>query len=94
MSIKITRINEIAKKQPNTIFTSIYQVINYELLLECFKELDENKATGIDKVTKKIYENNLEENLNDLVKRLKKMVIDLVQLDKLKYRKQMEKCAS
>lgn len=72
MSTKITRINEIAKKQPKAIFTSIYQVINYELLLECFKELDGNKATGTDKITKEIYEENLEENINDIVNRLKR----------------------
>ena len=45
MSTKITRINQIAKERPKKIFTSIYHLINYELLKECYEELDGNKAT-------------------------------------------------
>lgn len=71
MSTKITRINQIAKEKPQEVFTSIYHLINYELLKECFEELDGNKATGLDKVTKDMYYMNLEENLNNLVYRLK-----------------------
>lgn len=52
MSTKIARINQIAKEKPKEVFTSIYHLINYELLMECFDELDGNKATGLDKVTK------------------------------------------
>lgn len=33
--------------------------------------MDKNKASGIDKVTKEKYEQNLEENLENLVKRMK-----------------------
>lgn len=72
MSTKITRINEIAISQPKAIFTSIYQAINYELLMECFEELDGNKATGIDKITKDMYHFNLENNLNSIVDKLKR----------------------
>lgn len=42
------------------------------MLLECHAELDANKATGIDQVSKVEYERNLEENINSLVERLKK----------------------
>lgn len=73
MSTKIARINQIAKERPNEIFTSVYHLINYELLKECFEELDGNKATGLDKVTKGEYYYNLEENLKNLVERLKTM---------------------
>lgn len=65
MSTKITRINQIAKEKPQEVFTSIYHLINYELLKECFKELDGNKATGLDNVTKDMYFMNLDENLNN-----------------------------
>lgn len=41
------------------------------MLLECYHELDGNKATGIDDVTKEMYGVNLESNLKDLVCRLK-----------------------
>lgn len=71
MSTKITRINQIAKEKPQEVFTSIYHLINYELLKECFDELDGNKATGLDKITKDMYFMNLDENLNNLVNRLK-----------------------
>lgn len=71
MSTKIARINQIAKERPQEVFTSIYHLINYELLKECFEELDGNKATGLDKVTKDMYHMNLDENLNNLVDKLK-----------------------
>lgn len=71
MSTKITRINQIAKERPKEVFTSIYHLINYELLKECFEEIDGTKAIGLDKITKDMYYMNLEENLNNLVYRLK-----------------------
>ena len=71
MSTKIARINQIAIEKPQEVFTSIYHLINYELLKECFDELDGNKATGLDKVTKDMYLMNLDENLNNLVDKLK-----------------------
>ena len=52
MTTKIARINQISKERPKEIFTSIYHLINKELLKECFDELDGNKAVGIDKITK------------------------------------------
>ncbi len=41
------------------------------MLKQCHRELDGNKAVGIDKVTKAKYEVNLEENISNIVKRLK-----------------------
>jgi len=73
MATKITRISEIARERPKEIFTSVYHLINHELLLECFTEIDGNKAVGLDKVTKEEYMGNLGENLNNLVSRLKTM---------------------
>ena len=73
MSTKIARINQIAKEKPMEVFTSIYHLINHELLEECFNELEGNKATGIDNMTKDEYRENLEENINNIVERLKKM---------------------
>ena len=42
------------------------------MLLQCHKELDGNKAVGVDEITKKEYERNLEQNIDDLVERLKR----------------------
>lgn len=71
MTTKITRINQIAKEKPDEVFTSIYHLINYDLLKECYEELDGSKATGLDKVTKDMYYENLEENLIEIVNKLK-----------------------
>lgn len=71
MTQKIARINQIAKENEREIFTSIYHLINYDLLKECYKELDGNKAVGIDEITKTEYGKELDKNLEDLVIRLK-----------------------
>ena len=73
METKLARIAEIAREKPKEQFTSLYHLLNKEMLLKCHAELPANKATGIDHVTKAEYERNLEENINSLVERLKKM---------------------
>lgn len=71
MTTKITRINQISKERPKEVFTSIYHLINKELVKECFDELDGTKAVGIDKITKEEYRYNLDDNLDNLIERLK-----------------------
>jgi len=71
MTTKITRINQISKERPEEVFTSIYHLINKELLKECFDEIDGSKAVGLDKITKDEYRYNLDNNLDNLVERLK-----------------------
>ncbi len=71
MTQKVTRINQIAKENDKVIFTSIYHMIDNELLRECFDELKGNKAVGIDEVTKDEYFRNITQNIDDLVDRLK-----------------------
>ena len=73
MTTKITRINQIAKERPKEKFTSIYHLINYELLKECYDELDGNRATGLDNITKAEYGENLEENLKQIEQKIKDM---------------------
>ena len=45
--------------------------INEDTFRAVHKTMDKRKAYGIDKVTKEDYERNLEENLVNLVKRMK-----------------------
>jgi len=71
MATKLDRIKEMSASNPKMEFTSLYHLINEGLLRECHKEMDGNKATGVDDVTKSEYESNLEENLKNLVERLK-----------------------
>ena len=54
------------------VFTSVYHLINKELLRQCHEEMDGKKAVGIDGVTKEDYGAKLEENLDGLVERLKR----------------------
>lgn len=73
METKLARIAKIAEEKPREKFTSIYHLLNEELLTKCHNELDGKKAVGIDQITKAEYEANLEENIKDLVNRLKRM---------------------
>ncbi len=70
---KLHRIAEKARKEPGFKFTSLYHLMNEELLRGCFKRLRNDAAAGIDKMTKEKYAENLEANLSDLVDRLHRM---------------------
>ena len=67
----IINIAQKAKEDPNCKFTSLAHLINEEFLKECFKELKKGKSPGIDGVTVGEYAENLDENIADLVERLK-----------------------
>lgn len=71
METKLERIMEISRKDARSCFTSIYHLMNKELLLESHLELGRKKAKGIDGISKEEYERNLDENLEELLKRLK-----------------------
>ena len=70
---KLHRIAEKARKEPGFKFTSLYHLMDEELLRECFKRLRKDAAAGIDEVTKEMYAENLDANLSDLINRLHKM---------------------
>lgn len=72
METKLIRISEIAKEKPKEIFTSLYHLLNKESLIQCHNELSCNKAAGIDEVTKSEYSLHLEDNINELVEKLKR----------------------
>jgi group II intron reverse transcriptase/maturase len=56
------------------VFTSLYHhVADIDHLRQCFRELEPNKALGIDGVSKEMYAQDLEANLQDLSARLKRM---------------------
>ena len=70
METELTKIAYTARTQPKARFTSLVHLINPRNLETC-RELSNNKAPGIDGVTKEEYGQNLETNLNDLVRRMK-----------------------
>ena len=74
MSTDLTRIRERARKQPDLVFTSLYHhVTDLDNLRSCYETLDGDKAVGVDGVTKEQYGDDLEENLQNLSDRLKRM---------------------
>ena len=74
MSTDLTRIRNRARRDPGMVFTSLYHhVTDVDNLRACYLLLDGNKAVGVDGVTKEQYGENLEDNLQALSDRLKRM---------------------
>lgn len=69
----LQRIAEKARKVPDFKFTSLFHLMNGELLRGCYKELRSAASSGIDGVTKVQYDEHLEANLEDLLLRLHQM---------------------
>jgi group II intron reverse transcriptase/maturase len=59
-----------AASKKDMVFNNLLTHINEESLLEAFTALDNNKAVGIDGISKKKYGENLEENVKDLTHRI------------------------
>ncbi len=70
---KLQRIAELSKREPDRTFNNLMCLFNKEALKECFDMLDGEKAIGVDGVTKSEYAVNLEENLEELIQKMKKM---------------------
>jgi group II intron reverse transcriptase/maturase len=74
MATNLTRIGEKARKEPGLVFTSLYHhIYDVDNLRACYDKLEARKATGVDGVTKAEYGEHLEENLQDLSARLRRM---------------------
>ncbi len=67
----ITVIALKAKEDPECKFTSLAHLLTKDFLKECFGELKKGKSPGIDGVTVGEYAKKLDENVTDLVARLK-----------------------
>ena len=70
-STKQSSLSVRARGNPRERFTSLVHYLTVDFLRECFRELRRNRASGVDGVTVEEYEVRLEENLKDLVGRLK-----------------------
>ncbi len=71
METKLKRIAKLAESDPGLKFTSLAHLLNGENLKECYQELGKDKAPGVDGETWDEYGANLDENIADLVERLK-----------------------
>jgi group II intron reverse transcriptase/maturase len=72
METQLERIAEIAKSKPNEKFTSLIHLINKETLIKSHNEMKAKKASGVDEITKELYDNKLLENIESLITRMKK----------------------
>ena len=74
MSTNLARIGVSAREHPDQVFTSLYHhIADIDHLRACYRLLKGNKAVGVDEVTKSMYAEDLEANLQDLSARLKRM---------------------
>lgn len=73
MSPGLLRVMERARRDPQERQQALAYLIDVEALRRAFHRLRENAAVGVDGVTKKAYGANLEENLEDLHRRLREM---------------------
>jgi len=69
---KLDRIKQRSLRDRGMVFNNLGHQINLEMLRSCFHSLDGSKAVGIDNVTKEQYEQNLEENLGQLLMKIRR----------------------
>ena len=75
METILARISQLSSENRDNSdfrFTSLAHLINKEMLMKCHECMDGSKAVGIDGITKKVYSENLEENLDKLLNRMKR----------------------
>src|ERR1700746_4212580 len=72
VSQALERIRKVARERKKEKFTALLHHINIDLLEEAFFELKKNAAPGVDRLTWKGYEADLERNLKDLHERVQR----------------------
>lgn len=71
MSTFLQGIAKKAREQPQHRFGNLYELLNEDFLQECWHDIRQDAAYGVDRVSAQEYERNLEANIHDLVERLK-----------------------
>ncbi len=69
---KLDRIGKRAQTRPDTVFHNLGHVLTEELLHKAYEQLEAKKAVGIDKVDKETYGQALTENINILMKKIRR----------------------
>lgn len=70
---KLKRIAELSHTNPEMMFNNLIHHFNENSLRECAHELDGRKALGADGISKDKYKEGLDENIRNLVARMKRM---------------------
>ena len=68
---KLALLSERARHEPKLQFTSLAHLLNAEFLEECYYRLGRDRASGIDGISWEEYGEHLDENIADLVTRMK-----------------------
>jgi RNA-directed DNA polymerase len=72
VSQALERIRKVARERKKERFTALFHHISIDLLEEAFDELKADAAPGVDRVTWKDYEADLQRNLKDLHDRVQR----------------------
>lgn len=67
----IDRILQLVGQYPDRKLQTLMHLVNKTTLKEVHRKQEKNKASGIDEVTKEVYDKNLDENLDNLLARMK-----------------------
>lgn len=72
MQTSLQGIAKKARERKQHRFQDLYRLLNEEFLHDCWRYIRKDAAYGVDQVSAKEYEENLEENIRQLVERLKR----------------------
>ncbi len=70
--MKLQRIEARSRAYPDELFNNVFHIIGVDMLRAIYCDMPSNKAIGIDGVSKDVYGENLDENLNLLITRIKR----------------------
>jgi RNA-directed DNA polymerase len=65
-------IAQKAQEQPKHRFGNRYEWLNEPFLKECWRDIRQEAASGVDRISAQDYERQLDENIHHLVERLKR----------------------
>lgn len=72
MGTELERIAEMARKHPGEKLTTLAHHINENTLIECHRDMDRQKAVGVDGVNWETYGQDLQANVDRLMQRMRK----------------------
>ena len=72
MSTFLQGIAKKAQEQPKHRFGNLYELLNESFLKECWRDIRKEAAAGVDRISAQDYERHLDENIHNLVERLRR----------------------
>ncbi len=69
---KLERLSERAENRKETVFNNLGHLIDRDLLKQMYYRIDGNKAIGMDGIHKEIYGRQLDENIDNLIKSIRR----------------------